>query len=200
MVVRIRDGGIKLTKDNFGPQRTLTSNAPMILDATCSFSKNWPKHATIRIDIRPECKPDIVMDAKDLKFPDNYFDEIYCDPPHYVGNKSNLTMVKLHHRLKGRTSPDPFTRYGWWNNNDDWFDFIKNTNIEFHRCLKPNGRLFYKITESNGCTKPLDLIERMLNFKMFKDEVKSTKSGYRSGKTHWITFIPITLQKEGLEK
>ena len=58
-------------------QTSLDTTGKIILDATCSYARIYPKFATIRIDIRPQTKPDIVMDAKDLKFIDNYFDEIY---------------------------------------------------------------------------------------------------------------------------
>jgi len=187
-----------LTKDNFGPQTTLTQNAPMILDATCSFGKIYPKHATVRIDIRPECKPDIVMDARDLKFPDNYFDQIYCDPPHLIRKAPLHYRIKEVRRLSGRRSPDAFTRYGWWKTNEEWFDFIEKTNKEFHRCLKKDGLLYYKITEAGGCTKPSDLIERMTNFELVEDKTNPSKSNLPSkGITHWLTFRPITLQKEG---
>ena len=63
-------------------QTFLDENPPMILDATCSYGRIWPAHATVRIDIRPETKPDFVMDNTNLNFPDAFFDEIYYDPPH----------------------------------------------------------------------------------------------------------------------
>ena len=173
-------------------QTTLTKDAPIILDATCSFSKIWPKFATVRIDVRPECKPDIVMDAKDLKFTDNYFDEIYCDPPHFIRKAPLSPRIKIVRRLSGRKSPDAFTRYGWWKSEEEWFDFIEKTNKEFYRCLKKDGLLHYKITDAGGCTKPSDLIEKMTNFKVIEDKIKPSKSNLPSnGKTHWITFRRI---------
>lgn len=178
-------------------QTSLTNDGPVILDATCSFSKIWPKTASIRIDIRPECNPDVVMDAKDLKFPDNYFDEIYCDPPHMFRKGNNISKIKIQRRLSGRRSPDGFTRYGWWANTDEWFQFIQKTNAEFSRCLKPDGILHYKITEAGGCTKPLDLIVRMTNFFLLKDEVKPVKNGFGSGKTHLLKFKNIK-EKESI--
>lgn len=169
-------------------QNTLTENAPMILDATCSFGKIWPKHASIRIDVRSECKPDMVMDAKDLKFPDNYFDEIYCDPPHLIRKGGASQRIKTYRRLSGRRTPDPFTRYGHWNNQEEWFEFAEKTNKEFYRCLKPKGLLYYKITEAGGCTKPSDLVQRMTNFELLEDRVVPSKSPLGKGKTHWMTF------------
>lgn len=170
------------------PQLSLTENGPLILDATCSFRKIWPKSATYRIDIRPETNPDIVMDARDLKFPNNYFDHIYCDPPHLMRRGKDLTRIKVYRRLSGRRSPDAFTRYGFWENEADWFDFIEKTNKEFHRCLKPSGILHYKITEGGGCTKPLDLVQRMSNFELVEDRITQSKSSLGKAKTHWMTF------------
>ena len=170
------------------PQSTLFEG-PKILDATCSFAKIWPKHATVRIDIRPECKPDIVMDATDLKFPENYFDEIYCDPPHWMRNSNDLTRIKIVRRLSGRKTPDSFTRYGFWKSEEEWFRFIEGTNKEFHRCLKPMGVLYYKITEAGRCGSPKDLIERMTNFTLIEDRTNPSKSNLPSkGTTHWLTF------------
>lgn len=119
-------------KDDCGilsiPQTTLI-DGPKILDATCSFSKIWPKHATVRIDIRAECKPDIVMDAKNLKFEDNYFDQIYCDPPHWIRNSNDLTRIKIVRRLSGRKTPDSFTRYGFWKSEEEWFHLSSQKNL-----------------------------------------------------------------------
>ena len=168
-------------------QSNLTGKGPKILDATCSFKKIWPKHATIRIDIRPECNPDIIMDAKDLKFPDSYFDEIYCDPPHLFRRSNNLTKLKLSRRLSGRRSPDPFTRYGVWQSVEEWMEFVDKTNQEFYRVLKPEGLLHYKITEATGCTNPKDL-ERMTNFILIEDQSDTVKSNLGKGKTHYMTF------------
>lgn len=169
-------------------QSSLTQCGPTILDATCSFAKIWPKSATYRIDIRPEVNPDIVMDAKDLKFPNNHFDQIYCDPPHLMRRGKDLTRIKVSRRLSGRRSPDAFTRYGHWETESQWFEFIEKTNNEFFRCLKPDGILFYKITEAGGCTKPSDLVQRMTNFELLKDKITKSRSSLGKGKTHWLTF------------
>jgi len=169
-------------------QTTLTQDGKMILDSTCSFSKIWPKHATVRIDVRPECNPDIVMSATDLKFPDKHFDEIYCDPPHMFRRGKDLTKIKINRRLSGRRSPGMFERYGFWATKEEWFDFIDKTNKEFSRVLKSDGLLYYKITEASGCTKPSDLIERMTNFVVVEDLFDKVKSNLGKGNTHYITF------------
>lgn len=41
-------------------QELLTEDAPLILDTTCSFLKLWPRFATIRMDVRAICSPDMV--------------------------------------------------------------------------------------------------------------------------------------------
>jgi hypothetical protein len=170
-------------------QTTLTSNAPMILDATCSFSHIWPKHATVRIDIRPECKPQIVMDARDLKFPDNYFDEIYCDPPHFIRKNGTVSKMIINRRLDGKRSPDPITRYGVWKNIEEWYDFIEKTNNEFCRVIKPNGILHYKMTEGKGCMTITSLLNRMTNFELIEDKSKYKGiSTMGKGILHFLKF------------
>lgn len=167
-------------------QTLLDNMGKIILDATCSYARIWPKFATIRIDVRPETKPDIVMDARDLKFSDNYFDEIYCDPPHLMRKGPHRTEAQKR-RLLGRRSPGFWERYSYWKNKDDWLDFTEKTNKEFHRVLKFNGFLNYKITESNI----IDLKEfvlKMSNFKLINDSVLKSRSNLGTGTVHFMRF------------
>jgi SAM-dependent methyltransferase len=39
-----------------------------------SDRRSWPGHVTYTTDMRPECKPDYVMDTRLLNFPDNHWD------------------------------------------------------------------------------------------------------------------------------
>src|SRR2546426_10784868 len=121
-------------------QTFLTENPPMILDATCSYTRKWPRYATIRIDIRPETKPDIEMDNANLQFPDGYFDLIYYDPPHVIRRGSDLKWMewfKRYRRLhESRTSPGFFERYGSWESKEAFLQNIIGVNQEFYRCLK----------------------------------------------------------------
>ena len=179
-------------------QTTLTENAPVILDATCSYGRIWPKHATIRIDIRPEVHPDIVMNAIDLKFQDTYFDVIYCDPPHLF-SPGKQTIAVLHRRMGGRMSPTMFQRYGWWNTRKDWLAFIKGTNREFYRCLKRTGTLEYKILDGkgNGTTHLSELLEGMTNFTVVADRMTKSRTNFNSNsKCHWLTLKPKPCQKQ----
>ena len=170
-------------------QSFLDSNGKIILDATCSYARVWPKFATIRIDIRPETKPDIVMDAKNLKFPDSYFDEIYCDPPHLMRNGPHKTEAQTR-RLSGRRTPGFWERYSYWSNKDDWNDFITKTNSEFYRVLKSNGIIFYKITESPIINYE-DFLKRMSNFNLISDNCTDSKSNLGSGSVHFLTLVRV---------
>lgn len=176
-------------------QKTLFDTGKKILDATCSYKRKWPRFATVRIDVRPETKPDIVMDAKDLKFPDNYFDEIYCDPPHIIRKSTDLTNVNLHRRLIGREL-SMLQRFWFWKNTDEWLDFVKKTNDEFYRCLKPKGLLYYKMTEAKGCVTIKSLIENMVAFKVVADKTRPSKTNFSkfnkvpTSQAHFLTFAP----------
>ena len=166
----------------------LTNNGPITLDATCSFRKIWPKVATYRIDIRPETNPDIIMDARELKFPNAYFDIIYCDPPHLIHKGSPSQRIKSCRRLRRRIFPDMFTAYGYWQSHKEFHEFVEKTNNEFYRCLKPKGLVKYKMTNSNGCVKTDDLIEKMTHFEVIEHTIKKSKSGLGNATTSWITF------------
>ena len=164
-------------------QTTLTENPPLILDATCSYTTIWPKFATIRIDIRPRVKPDLVMDARKTSFPDQYFDEIYCDPPHIIDVRISSKSSPQGQKMK--------ERYGYWSHPREWKEFIQATNIEFARILKPDGVLHYKIVDGKwwGMTKLKDLLEGMTNFTVIKDRV-TPSGGSKNNKTHWLTMKP----------
>lgn len=170
-------------------QTLLDSSGKRILDATCSYARKWPKHATIRIDIRPETNPDMVMDAKQLSFPNNHFDEIYCDPPHLFRNGPHKTEAQKR-RLLGRKSPGFWERYGHWKSKEEWFAFVEKTNNEFYRVLKKDGVLNYKIAEGSSSVKIDDLVQKMTNFDLIKDDYLPSKSNLGKGVTHYLTFKP----------
>ena len=169
----------------------------MILDATCSWkhdgrSKRWPEHATIRIDIRPEVRPDIVMDACSLKFPDHFFDAIYYDPPHLFRKSDNIESLKRAKKLSGRKVKNTmFVLYGYWHNRDEWLSFLDRSLKEALRCLKPDGIVYYKITESPGM-KIGDLEGH--GFNIVEKKTTNTKSKVGSkAKVHWLTMRPASV-------
>ena len=156
----------------------------MILDATCGIGHVWPAHATIRIDIRGKCRPDLVMDARDLKFPDRFFDQIYCDPPHII-----LPMSSR--RKEAAWRKQFYRRFGIWDDRQDWLDFIKRTNQEFHRCLKSNGTLHYKLTDSdNHSVRLSELLRGMTMFIVEKERTEISRSNTSHGRVHWLTMKP----------
>lgn len=164
----------------------------MILDATCSFSKIWPKHATIRMDIRPIVKPDVVGDIKQTNFPDHYFDKIYMDPPHMI-RKDDMIMphdiMYIRRRLSGRRSPGDITRYGVFRSRKEWIEFIEKTNHELLRILKPNGTVHGKFTfgADKRYIKREDL-NGYTNFVIIEEKITKSRKPGSKNKVHWITW------------
>ena len=177
-------------------QTALSNNPPIILDATCSFSRIWPKHATIRMDIRPQVKPDLVGDIRKTNFPNSYFDEIYLDPPHMIRKDALIfphDKIYISRRLSGRRSPDPFTRYGAWKNRKEWVDFVTKINKELFRIIKPGGKIHFKLTfgPDKRFIKRSDM-DLMINFNIIKEKITKSKMPNSKNLVHWITYIPIT--------
>lgn len=181
-------------------QTTLTNNPPMILDATCSYFHIWPRHATIRMDIRPEVKPDVVGDIRNTNFPDKHFDEIYLDPPHMIRTDmmhfphDKLTIKR---RLSGRRSPHMYDRYGVFKSRKEWMDFVEKTNDELLRILKPTGKIIYKATFSKNhrYIKRVDL-DKMDNFIVTDEKITNSKKPGSKNKVHYITFQPKQMQAQ----
>jgi hypothetical protein len=179
-------------------QLALTENPPIILDATCSYARKWPRFATFRIDIRPETKPDMVMDNADLKFPAAIFDAIYYDPPHVIRRGSDLKWIEwfrtYRRRHESRTSPGFFERYGTWPSKEAFLVNIEGVNREFFRCLKPDGRFYVKLgvewSHKTRCITFEDFTSRMTNFEIIKDRITASKSNLGKNRVHWLTMKP----------
>ena len=90
-------------------------------------------------------------------------------------------------RLLGRRSPGFWERYSYWNNKEDWLEFVDKTNQEFSRVLKSKGIIFYKITESPIIDYD-DFLKKMSNFKLINDECLDSKSNLGSGTVHFLTL------------
>jgi hypothetical protein len=150
----------------------------MILDATCSRLRIWPKEADVRIDITRSARPDVQADARRLPFKDACFSAVYCDPPHLVikGKASDRVSAEFRERARGYGEIDRFDRFSAWPSKAIWYDFCEKTNIEFARVLADYGMLFYKIPngKSSSCINVQELLDRMTNFELRRDEsVKS---------------------------
>ncbi len=119
-----------------------------ILDACCGARMFWnDKHQpnTIFIDNRKEEKgyndyrpnreinPDIIMDFRDLKFPDKKFKLIVMDPPHIISASKNFRMARDYGILNKRT----------------WKEDIKKGFEECWRCLDDYGILTFKWNETS---------------------------------------------------
>ena len=182
-------------------QTYLTENPPMILDATCSYARIWPKYATVRIDKRPECSPDVVMDNTDLKFPDYTFDIIYFDPPHVISHNSPAVweagMKRMNQaRKKHAKTPGFFERYGVWMNRREWLSNVAGVNREFYRCLKPNGTLKVKLADAgtNDTVHLQEFLDEMTNFNLESQRTTKSKTKRGLSTVHWLTMKPKEFQ------
>lgn len=109
-------------------------------------------------------EPDVIMDFRNLPFPDASFSMVVFDPPHLVraGRESWL-------RLK----------YGILT--DDWREDLRQGFADCFRVLKPGQFLIFKWNETQiRVSEILALTDEQPLF--------GHKSGKRE-KTHWITFM-----------
>ena len=173
----------------------------MILDSTCSFDKRWPRFATLRMDIRAETKPDIVADDRHLPFRDSAFDQIYCDPPHYIRKGPpfilwhDLTFIqkmKAKRALQGRQSMGDFARYGWFQSKAEWMDYLTAVDLEFSKALKVNGELILKLTTGPD-TRLIHLVDLELaaHLKLKEDKSRKSNGSKRRNSVHFLTFSPL---------
>ena len=183
-------------------QTTLTEDAPLILDATCSSERIWPRYATVRIDIRPEVHPDIVMDNTKLQFADASIGIIYYDPPHVIRRTQDLKWMQHFKELRrknGRTSPSFFERFGYWESKAAFIQNLDGVNKEFYRCLKPTGELRCKISVESGhktrCITVEEFFAHMNNFILVKDKTSKSKSNLGKNVVHWLVMKPKPCQK-----
>ncbi len=157
-----------------------------ILDACCGprfmwFNKQHPN--TLYVDIRVrekgfdkkrpnrEIKPDLVLDYRNLPFPDKSFKLVVMDPPHIidskVGRKETFSITKSFGSLHPHT----------------WVKDIKKGFNECWRVLEDYGVLIFKWNETSV---PRMKILRILEKEpLFGHPVKSRIS------THWFCFMKI---------
>ena len=160
------------------------SSAPRVLDMCCGPRMMWfdkgdpravfidrrqekhamnrPKRGTIEYT---ETAPDQIADFTNLPFPNDTFNLVVFDPPHFVrsGKISYLAM-----------------KYGWLDG--DWRSMIRAGFAEGFRVLAPGGTLIFKWTATENPVREILALtpERPL-------------FGHKSGKqqqTHWIAFMP----------
>jgi ubiquinone/menaquinone biosynthesis C-methylase UbiE len=133
----------------------------VFLDKRCErHAMNRPKRGTVEYT---ETSPDILADFTALPFPDDTFEAVVFDPPHFErsGKIGYLAM-----------------KYGWLDG--DWRKMISAGFAEGFRVLQPGGMLIFKWTATeNPVSEILKLTPQKPLF------------GHKSGKqaqTHWIAF------------
>lgn len=112
-------------------------------------------------------KPDMLMDFRELQFPDDNFSLVVFDPPHVMkaGEKSFLAK-----------------KYGFLNK-DTWPEDLRKGFAECFRVLKPQGTLVFKWNE---CHIPLKEILALTPYKpLFGNR------GGKAAKTHWVVFMKV---------
>lgn len=152
----------------------------IVLDACCGGRMFWfdkKDERAIFIDKRTmeptlmsngatlSVAPDIVMDFRDMNFPDDNFSLVVFDPPHIknAGDKSFLAK-----------------KYGYLNK-DTWKEDLRLGFSECFRVLKPGGTLVFKWNE---CHIPLKEILSLTQYlPLFGNR------GGKAAKTHWVVFI-----------
>lgn len=156
-----------------------------ILDACCGgrmfwFDKHHPN--TLYIDQRiakkghrkhrhnHEVKPDIVMDFRELKFPDNKFKLVVWDPPHM--------------KTLGETS-DMRKTFGCLNT-ETWQSDLTRGFKECWRVLEEHGILIFK-----WCETEINLKEVL---KLFPETPLFGHSTGSKEKTKWLCFMKIPVR------
>lgn len=113
-----------------------------------------------------DVNPDIVMDFRNLEFPNSTFHLVVFDPPHLKVLGKTSWMAK---------------KYGVLTK--DWRSDIKNGFNECWRVLKPNGVLIFKWNEND-----IKLAEIL---KLFPVKPLFGHPTGRKGLTHWMTFMKL---------
>lgn len=170
------------------------SDKKFILDVTCGvrsiwFNKNHPN--ALYLDIRKEEKgfiqqgasnyevnPDMIMDFRDLKFPDKSFKLVIWDPPH-LKNLSRKSWIRK--------------KYG--SLSEEWENDIKKGFKECYRVLDDFGILVFKWSCCADGRKNRDItISQVLKVIPVQPIVGHT-TGSKSN-TMWMCFMKIPEEKE----
>jgi SAM-dependent methyltransferase len=120
-----------------------------------------PKRGTIEYT---ETSPDLLADFTSLPFPDDHFDLVVFDPPHFERSGKIGFLAQ---------------KYGWLPS--DWRPMIKAGFEEGFRVLRPHGTLIFKWTATENPVR--EIIALAPYEPLF---------GHKSGKqqqTHWMTFM-----------
>lgn len=109
-------------------------------------------------------KPDILMDFREMPFPDNSFQMVVFDPPHLNKLGKNSWMAK---------------KYGVLN--ATWEEDLRKGFAECMRVLKPNGTLIFKWNENQ--IKVSQVLNAIGAQPLFGHTTRA------SGQTIWMCFM-----------
>lgn len=113
------------------------------------------------------CKPDKVMDFRQLDLPDESFSLVVFDPPHFVRAGERSYMAQKYGKL------DP----------QNWRDDLRKGFAECFRVLKTNGVLVFKWNEYHIPLKEVLALTPV-------DPLFGHPSGKRQ-ETHWVCFMKL---------
>lgn len=109
-------------------------------------------------------KPDVLMDFRDIPFPDNHFHMVVFDPPHLLNNGTKGWLAKKYGKL-----------------GDNWREDLRQGFSECFRVLRPFGTMIFKWNEHEIA------VSEILKLTTEKP-VFGNRSG-KNSKTHWIVFM-----------
>lgn len=112
-----------------------------------------------------DCKPDKVMDFRNLDLPDNQFSLVVFDPPHFTTLGEKSYMAIKYGRLSKRT----------------WRDDLRKGFKECFRVLKPQGVLVFKWNEYEIPLREVLALTPV-------EPLFGHPSG-KTQKTHWVCFM-----------
>lgn len=153
-----------------------------VLDPACGGRMFWFDKADSRVlfgDVRDETwelcdgrrfdvKPDMLMDYRDLPFPDETFRMVVLDPPHLRNAGETSYMARKYGCLDQET----------------WQTDIKTMFTECFRVLKEHGVLIFKWNETQI---PVSQILKLTTCKPLFGNKQPNRTG-----THWIVFMKET--------
>ena len=150
-----------------------------ILDATAGFRMMWfnKKHPNcVYLDERPECKPDVIGDFRNLnQFANGSFRLVVFDPPHKIRTTNDTSRL---YRDYGALRPET------------WQNDLRKGFSECWRVLAPYGVLIFKWGETQKSVKevskffPCSPLFRQIS-------AGSTARNGRKARTLWFCFMKI---------
>lgn len=173
----------------------------LIVDATAGYRLMWKgkdTRYTVFLDKRPECRPDIVCDDRNLPLRPHIADVIIEDPPHLIEDHcytkrlaSKYPYLHYSNNFEAKIA-DMYRRYGYWPTFTHWVNYLHHTNREFHTLLKPTGHLIMKIAQQNGHKRPniSHIQNQRTNFQVTHDIWRASNTHVSGTLVHWLTLKP----------